>query len=208
MSLDRGTQCLSFFIVPGVDTGFPAARAKSPTKLPLFPLLPVLPRGLNQRAVFLAMVLGGAFGSLAIIGFCIFCCVRCRHQQVSEHTIVAPWIPKAPNLVHEAENPATGFWFSFLCLAPEAPHCRPDPASDPTRETQEGTGVTARTGGLNHRKCFFSASFLPSPLQGAPPSWRTGTLTTTLLVPGQRQAARMSQIKKLLSEKKTCQCSQ
>ncbi|XP_034368097.1 T-cell surface glycoprotein CD4 isoform X2 [Arvicanthis niloticus] len=41
----------------------------------------VLPRGLNQRAVFLAVVLGGAFGSLAIIGFCIFCCVRCRHQQ-------------------------------------------------------------------------------------------------------------------------------
>ncbi|KAL6032311.1 hypothetical protein STEG23_026267 [Scotinomys teguina] len=47
-----------------------------------------------------------------------------------------------------------------------------------------------------------------SSIEGAPPSWRTGTLTTPLLVPGQRQAERMSQIKRLLSEKKTCQCPQ
>ncbi|GAB1291283.1 T-cell surface glycoprotein CD4 [Apodemus speciosus] len=37
-------------------------------------------RGLNQT-VFLAVGLGGAFGSLAFIGLCILCCVRCRHQQ-------------------------------------------------------------------------------------------------------------------------------
>ncbi|KAM5262591.1 T-cell surface glycoprotein CD4 [Ctenodactylus gundi] len=34
------------------------------------------------------------------------------------------------------------------------------------------------------------------------------TFTSPLLVPGQRRAERMSQIKRLLSEKKTCQCSQ
>lgn len=40
----------------------------------------VLSRGLNQT-VFLASVLGGAFGFLAFLGLCILCCVRCRHQQ-------------------------------------------------------------------------------------------------------------------------------
>lgn len=37
-------------------------------------------RGLNQT-VFLAVSLGGAFGSLAFVGLFILCCVRCRHQQ-------------------------------------------------------------------------------------------------------------------------------
>ncbi|XP_028610380.1 T-cell surface glycoprotein CD4 isoform X2 [Grammomys surdaster] len=40
----------------------------------------VLSRGLNQR-MFLAVVLGGTLGFLALTGLCILCCVRCRNQQ-------------------------------------------------------------------------------------------------------------------------------
>ncbi|KAI4586268.1 hypothetical protein MJG53_004055 [Ovis ammon polii x Ovis aries] len=49
---------------------------------------------------------------------------------------------------------------------------------------------------------------LESKIEGAAPFQRPGALTTSLLLPGQRQAERMSQIKRLLSEKKTCQCPQ
>ncbi|XP_051029194.1 T-cell surface glycoprotein CD4 [Phodopus roborovskii] len=39
-------------------------------------------RGLNQnQPMFLAVVLGGTFSFLASVGFCILCCVKCRHQQ-------------------------------------------------------------------------------------------------------------------------------
>ncbi|OBS76317.1 hypothetical protein A6R68_17246 [Neotoma lepida] len=39
-------------------------------------------RGLKQdQPMFLALVLGGVFSFLAFIVLCIFCCVKCRHQQ-------------------------------------------------------------------------------------------------------------------------------
>ncbi|XP_052030806.1 T-cell surface glycoprotein CD4 isoform X2 [Apodemus sylvaticus] len=62
------------------DAGMWHCQLHEGDKVKIDSRIQVSSRGLDQT-VFLAVVLGGAFGFLALIGLCILCCVRCRHQQ-------------------------------------------------------------------------------------------------------------------------------
>nr|XP_020734361.1 T-cell surface glycoprotein CD4 isoform X2 [Odocoileus virginianus texanus] len=164
----------------------------------------------------LPMVLGGITGLLLLTVFCIVC-VKCWHRRVSEPspTSLHPHgTLKTLRLVRPRGCPVsvTRFSSGSLCplLTPSLP-AGPRPRSHEEGEKRRRTVNSGTDGLLGHSPGLSIPSFPPisthAPLlQGAAPFQRPRALTTRLLLPGQRQAERMSQIKRLLSEKKTCQC--
>ncbi|CAO2606584.1 T-cell surface glycoprotein CD4 [Lemmus lemmus] len=68
--------------VPAPEAGLWQCLLNEGSKVKMSSSIQVLSRGLNQnQPMFLAVVLGSTLSFLAFIGLCIFCCIKCRHQQ-------------------------------------------------------------------------------------------------------------------------------
>lgn len=150
----------------------------------------------------LAILLGGTLGFLIFAVICIFCCVKCWHRRVSE----PPQSPYHPSYMR-VTCLCDLLLLCFSLPTTECPYCRLGSVPDPT------VGEAGRSRELTLGQMASATVSASLPALPTPPPRGTSLLEAwdphnSLLLPGQRQAERMSQIKRLLSEKKTCQCPQ